>query len=256
MNPAHQQLRTPVRFEWGPVGASALRGSSISVVVDVLSFTTTLSVAADLGIEVLPYRWRDDSASEYADAHDALLAVGRSEAEQGAVSLSPNTIRNAVGVRRLVLPSPNGSSIAYSLAASSTVCIGACVRNAAAVGTWIAEHYEDGTDVSVIAAGERWLDRSLRPCVEDLWGAGAVLAELMRLRSELTASVEAEAAVAAWNTVRNRFGAALEDCASGQELIAAGYRSDVLVAAEVGESTAVPVLVDNRFIDRSSVPKA
>lgn len=256
MNPAHQQLRSTLRFEWGPAGASALGDSAISVVVDVLSFTTTLSVAADLGIEVLPYRWRDGSAAEYAAAHDAVLAVGRSEAAEGAVSLSPNTIRNAIGVRRVVLPSPNGSSIAYALAASSAVCIGACLRNAVAVARWIAENHEGGTAVSVIAAGERWPDGSLRPCVEDLWGGGAVLAELLRLRPELTASEEAEVAVAAWDAVRTRLGAALEECASGRELIAAGYRSDVIVAAEVGGSTTVPVLAGDRFIDRSSVPRA
>nr|WP_206038651.1 2-phosphosulfolactate phosphatase [Rhodococcus sp. 105337] len=245
-------MRSSVRFEWGLTGTSALSDSRISVVVDVLSFTTTLSVAADLGIEVLPYRWRDDSAAEYAAVQNAVLAVGRSEASQGAVSLSPNTVRSAVGVQRLVLPSPNGSSIAHSLGASSAACIGACVRNASAVAEWIAENCQNGTAVSVIAAGERWPDGSLRPSVEDLWGAGAVLTELMRLRPDLTASVEAEVAADAWRAVRGRFSSALEECASGRELIGAGYRSDVMVAAEVDESTAVPVLDGDRFINQVS----
>lgn len=34
--------------------------------------------------------------------------------------------------------------------------------------------------------------------------------------------------------------------------IAAGYCSDVTAAAEVGESTAVPVLDGDRFVDRRS----
>ena len=63
MNPAHQQCPYSVRFEWGITGASALAlDADVSVVVDVLSFTTTLSVAVEQGIEVFPYRWRDDGA--------------------------------------------------------------------------------------------------------------------------------------------------------------------------------------------------
>ena len=36
--------RTRVRFDWGPTGAAAIAaGADVAVVVDVLSFTTTLS---------------------------------------------------------------------------------------------------------------------------------------------------------------------------------------------------------------------
>ncbi|MCB8913325.1 2-phosphosulfolactate phosphatase [Rhodococcus rhodochrous] len=249
VNPAHQQSHASVRFEWGLSGAVALGASDISVVVDVLSFTTTLSVAADRGIEVLPYWARDDSAAEYAARHDAVLAVGRSRAEAGEVSLSPRTVRDADNLHRLVLPSPNGSSIAYLPATPSTVVVGACLRNATAVAAWIAEVLSEGATVAVIAAGEKWPDGSLRPCVEDLWGAGAVLADVLVRRAELTASTEAEMAVAAWHAVRGNVNSSLEACASGRELIDMGYESDVAVAAEVDRSATVPVLVGDRFVD-------
>jgi len=176
MNPTHQQRPYSVRFDWGITGASAISlDADVSVVVDVLSFTTTLSVAVERGIEVFPYRWKDDGAQQYAADHQAVLAVGRSHIHGAAVSLSPASVRSASGLERLVLPSPNGSSIAYSLAASSGVCLGASLRNASAVAGWIHTNYREGAVVSVIAAGERWPDGSLRPSVEDLWGAGASL---------------------------------------------------------------------------------
>ncbi|MGU3584114.1 2-phosphosulfolactate phosphatase [Rhodococcus sp. C26F] len=249
MNHTHQQSHASVRFEWGLSGAVALGSSDISVVVDVLSFTTTLSVAADRGIEVLPYWARDDSAAEYAARHDAVLAVGRSRAEAGEVSLSPSTVRDADNLHRLVLPSPNGSSIAHSLATSSTVVVGACLRNATVVAGWIVEALTEGATVAVIAAGEKWPDGSLRPCVEDLWGAGAVLTELLALRPDLAASTETEMAVAAWQAVRGNVNSSLEACASGRELTAMGYESDVVVAAEIDRSATVPVLVGDRFVD-------
>ena len=81
MNPQHQQLAHRVRFDWGPTGAAAVaEGVDVAVVVDVLSFTTTLCVAVERGITVLPYRWKDDRAAAYAEELDATLAVGRLEA--------------------------------------------------------------------------------------------------------------------------------------------------------------------------------
>ncbi|MFH5230411.1 2-phosphosulfolactate phosphatase [Antrihabitans spumae] len=251
MNPAHRQLPYAVRFDWGSSGASAIGGDAgVAVVVDVLSFTTTLSVAADQGIEVLPYRWNDNSAAQYAADNQAALAVGRNEAAGDAVSLSPATVRSANGLERLVLPSPNGSAIAHSLAASSGVCIGAALRSASAVAEWISKKHRDGTALSVIAAGERWPDGTLRPAVEDLFGAGALLAELVARRPDLALSPEAEIAAAAWHSVSDRLGTVLAQCASGRELSAAGYASDVAVAAEVNESKSVPVLDGDRFVDR------
>ncbi|WP_146176492.1 hypothetical protein [Rhodococcus sp. OK519] len=47
--------------------------------------------------------------------------------------LSSGSTRRAIGLTRLVLPSPNGSSTACALAASARVCVGASLRNGVAV---------------------------------------------------------------------------------------------------------------------------
>ena len=61
-----------VRFEWGPVGARRLAsGTACLVVVDVLSFTTAVSVAVESGTRVFPYAWRDETASGSAEQVDA-----------------------------------------------------------------------------------------------------------------------------------------------------------------------------------------
>ncbi|EID80443.1 2-phosphosulfolactate phosphatase [Rhodococcus opacus RKJ300 = JCM 13270] len=105
-------------------------------------------------------------------------AVGRSRVTNGQISLSPNTIRRTAAPRRLVLPSPNGSTISFELGTGTGVCIGASLRNATAVADWIARHCTSTSVVSVIAAGEKWPGGELRPAIEDLWGAGAVLSAL------------------------------------------------------------------------------
>jgi 2-phosphosulfolactate phosphatase len=239
----------PVRFDWGPAGAASITGgAAFVVIVDVLSFTTTLTVAAERGIEVMPYRWRDESAERVAREHDATLAVGRSRAGPGEVSLSPATVLSATGVRRLILPSPNGATIAASVADLGGAVIGVSLRNAAAAGAWVRRRLADGP-VAVIAAGERWPDGSLRPAVEDLWGAGAFL-DALGGNDDLDGgdgrSPEVGMAIAAYRAVANDLPAALRTCVSGRELIDAGFAGDVAVAAEPG-STVVPLLVDGWF---------
>lgn len=247
---AHQQTRHLLRFDWALQGADAIAlDADVAVVIDVLSFTTTLTVALDGGTTVLPYRWNDSNAANFARQHDAVLAVGRSKAEAGEISLSPATLRTARPPERLVLPSPNGSTIAHHLSERAHTVLGASLRNASAVAQWISDHHNPATSsVAVIAAGERWPDDSLRPGVEDLWGAGALIAAL-RVRGWTSYSPEAQTAAAAWTSVAAEAVAALSDCASGRELIDLGYDDDVAIAAEVDQSGTVPLLHEHQFQD-------
>lgn len=247
---AHRHHDHRVRHDWGLLGAHAITtGADVAVVIDVLSFTTTLSVATDAGIEVLPHRWADDGAAKLAADHEAVLAVGRRTARPGQISLSASTVRAAdPPPKRLVLPSPNGSTIAHHLAERAGVVIGACLRNATAAATWIDAHHDHQTaSVAVISAGERWPDGSLRPAVEDLWGAGAVLDALVGLGWR-DLSPEAAVARAAFRAVAAELPHQLAACASGRELGEAGFGNDIDVAAEVDEGSTVPVHDGHAFI--------
>jgi 2-phosphosulfolactate phosphatase len=264
----HAQRDVTVRMDWGLRGAEAVGAdAAIAVVVDVLSFTTTLTVAVDAGAEVYPFRWKDASALEFAREHDAVLAVGRFEARDAepaggvprAVSLSAASLKGATGLERIVLPSPNGSTLAHALADGGATVVGAALRNRSAVARWIADMLAaaavpdpaDGARlpaVAVVAAGERWPDGSLRPAVEDLWGAGAVIAALSELGIG-DQSPESWTAEAAFRGVEESLAAELADCASGQELATAGFGEDVAIAAELDSSNCVPVLIGERFLN-------
>ena len=240
---AHAQSSHRVRLDWGPTGAAAVAdGADIAVVVDVLSFTTTLTVAVERGVVVHPYRWKDERAAEYAASLGAVLAVGRFEQRESggsAVSLSPAAMAEVVGVGRVVLPSPNGSTICAALAESGARVVGACLRNRTAVAAWLAPQLAAGATAAVVPAGERWPDGSLRPAVEDLWGAGAVLAALAAPRG---LSPEAALARDAFRAVEADLAGALTACASGQELAAVGFADDVRMSAELDVSGVVPLL--------------
>ena len=248
----YRQPGWAIRFDWGLQGANAIAaGAAAVVVVDVLSFTTSLSVAIDEGIEVYPFRFRDASAAAFAATRGAVLAIGRREAGPNGVSLSPLSVQDAARSgplamsRKLVLPSPNGSAISRQLAESGSVVVGACLRNATAVAKWITAGAVRGP-VAVVAAGERWPGDQLRPAVEDLWGAGAVVNALLRAGFG-SASPEAAAAAAAYRELGHGVENALAASASGRELIFDGYGSEITIAAQEDVSGRVPVLVGESF---------
>ena len=100
-----------------------------------------------------------------------------------------------------------------------------------------------GAAVAVIPAGERWPDGSLRPSIEDLIGAGAVIEAL-----GLPCSPEAVIAREIFCSVRLRVGELVRGCVSGQELINRGYAQDVEVAIDLDASIAAPLLANGAYI--------
>lgn len=102
--------------------------------------------------------------------------------------------------------------------------------------------------MSVVAAGERWPDDSLRPALEDLLGAGAIIAALQAGQAG-PLSPEATAAAACYSGTGD-VAAALSGCASGIELANRGHADDVAIAAELDSCEAVPVLIDGAFTTR------
>jgi 2-phosphosulfolactate phosphatase len=214
--------------EWGPHGARKLAEScDVTVIVDVLSFSTCVDIAASRSIQVLPYSGPLEEAPAFARDHDAELARHRGE---GLYSLSPSRIATAPHVERIVLPSPNGSTLTL-LAAEKTQLFCGCLRNAAAVAGACAP-YET---IGIVPAGEKWPDGSLRPALEDWLGAGAIISHLTGALSP-----EARAAAAAFEDHQANLLETLTVISSGVELIDKGYAQDVEIAARYNASTTTP----------------
>ena len=168
---------------------------------------------------------------------DAVLAGNRSSHE--GITLSPASLQGLPAEARLVLPSPNGSSIAFAAVNGALPVVAGCLRNAHAV----ARHLRDVERIGIVPAGEQWGDGSLRPAYEDLVGAGAVIERLTGEEPGVELSPEAEAAAAAFRWLRP-----LAECPSGIELHEKGYAEDVTIAEQVDSSDVVPVLVEGRFV--------
>lgn len=262
---AFGQSQYQVRFDWGIQGADAVAdGADVIVVVDVLSFSTAVVLATELGVEVVPAA--PETAREVADARDATLAGRRGSA---GPTLSPASItaESVSGISRLVLPSLNGSRLVAALGDSGgdgdgradgsadadgragSAIVAGSLRNAAAIAKWALAHQGDKGDrftVAIIAAGEARSDETIRFALEDLLGAGAIIDALAEVGIDYC-SPEAAAAAAAYTGLRNAIGHLVGASGSGRELADAGFRADVDLAIDIDASDTVPVLREFGF---------
>jgi 2-phosphosulfolactate phosphatase len=131
---------------------------------------------------------------------------------------------------------------------AGAVVLAGCLRNASAVGER-ARAWASGRPIAVIAAGDPVADGSVRNAVEDLLGAGAILAALdpSAAVSAPRCSPEAAAARAAFMSARYRMVEHVGRCAGGLDLIERGWAEDVDIAAAVDVSRTVPILRADNF---------
>jgi 2-phosphosulfolactate phosphatase len=233
---------------WGAVGASlAAERGDIVVVVDVLSFSTTLSIAVARDFTCLVY-----SRPEIEGFGGPTLAAvrlgarplgGRAGAGPGRLSLSPASVLCAEPGQRVVVTSLNGAAVVAAAAKSSALLIGS-LRNASACARTAARLMATtrAGRVTVVAAGELWSTLApdaagIRPCAEDWIGAGAICTGL----AELGYSLSAEARLAAAGWAGPGALADLADGVSARELRHGGYAADVELALQVDADEKVPV---------------
>ena len=226
--------------EWGPDGARKFDGNvGAIVIIDVLSFSTCIDIAVARGAIVYPFGFHDRTAAMEATRALGAELAGPRGSKDCRFSLSPASLFSITAGTKLVLPSPNGSTI--SAAVRSVPVLTGCLRNARAVAMRAIDIAQGGS-IAVIPAGERWPDGSLRPAIEDLIGAGAIVQEL-----GMPCSPEAEVARRAFESAQSNLASVVRDCVSGRELADRGYAQDVGVATELNTSTAAPLLNNGAY---------
>lgn len=230
---AYDQSEYDVRCEWGLDGLRALLPEcDVVVLVDVLSFSTAVDIAVSRGAIVYPY-FSEASAALLAEEIGGLVAGDNPY----GYSLRPSSLTGILPGTRLVLPSLNGAAL--SMQTGSLPAFAGCLRNAAAVAEAAGQI---GRRIGVVPAGERWEMVRLRPGLEDLLGAGAIIAHLPGSRSP-----EAESA----QIVFERYQAALQDvlrrCSSGKELLERDRPQDVELAGQLNISQSAPQLIAGAY---------
>ncbi len=154
------------RLEWGPHGLRSLAGTcEVIVVVDVLWFSTIISLVAEAGAIATLQRRHDPGGGVEPPSPAALfeLALGAGRDQ------------------RLEIPDPDHAVLALAAAEyGAEHVLAGCLRNARATAAMIDHLVGPDAGVGVVVVGERWRQQTgpLRPAVEDLLGAGAIIAAL------------------------------------------------------------------------------
>lgn len=239
-----------IRLEWGIKAVEHLAEDVECIVIfDIMSFSTCVSIAAESGALLFPYPWKDSTASEYALSKNAVTANYDRRFSGEGFSLSPQTLLKLKAGDRLVLPSPNGSTVTFKAKSivkdksivkeknsqASIFC--ASLRNLRAT----ARACQAFSKILIIPCGEKWADGTLRPSLEDLYAAGG----LASLLEDKTLSPEAQAAAAVYRGISLE---QLRDCASAQELIERGFAQDVDLCLQTDVSELACQLIDDAFI--------
>ncbi len=234
------------RMDWGLRGAyeAADRGN-IVIIVDVLSFSSTVVTALHFGTTIYPFPMEGD-VNEFGKSVGAEVLFGRKEAKElGKPSLSPVSFNKTYKGKKFVLSSLNGAACAKISKKVPALLIG-CLLNALAVAK-AAKQLQKKTEASItiIACGEQWDNKrengdKLRPCIEDYLGAGAILSEL-----DGTKSPEAKVCIAAFQNSQTEINKLIWDSSSGRELREKGFAEDVSYSSQFNTFHEVPILVQD-----------
>lgn len=241
---------------WGMSAVEAWRDRAAAlVIVDTLTFSTTVSVAADRGVRVIPHDWGDEAAAaQAAKAAGAMLAGPRGG--EGP-NLSPNSVAMMETGARLLLPSRNGGALSVAAGQGSATVLCGCLRNVTLVAEAAAEAAGDGV-IAVIAAGEIVPDAGFRPAIEDWFAAGAIIELLHRDGRE--EDNKAQLARLAYEAAAGQLETVMRDSLSGREVIERGFENDIERALELDEGLTAPRLVNGAFepgrIGKASVSRS
>lgn len=237
------------RVEWGRRGTreAAARGDII-IIVDVLSFSSTVVSAAAAGAEIFPFP-PDQDGRKYAESVGADYIFGRAEAAKlGKPTLSPVSFSEEHAGKKYVLISQNGTYCTWIGSKAPAVLAGSLLNASAVAAAANTLRRQLDAGITIIPCGEKWADAgeredSLRPAVEDYLGAGAILSYLDGEKSP-----EAAVCEGAFRAAQPKLAEYLWECGSGRELRARGFEQDAVHCSRLNIMDTVPILKENRFV--------
>lgn len=240
-----------IKVEWGIRGArEAAKREEILIIVDVLSFSSTVIAAMENEAVIYPFPPPiNEKAKKYANQLGAELVVGRAEAiKTSKHSLSPNSFTADDRGKSYVLCSLNGAACVEAAKRVPGLLMGS-LRNTQAVAEAALElKKKTGKPITIIACGERCEkvsanENELRPSIEDYLGAGAIISSL-----EGSLSPEAFVCKQAFEGSKHKLSNLIRKCGSGRELAERGFAKDVDYCMQLNVSSIVPVLSETKFI--------
>lgn len=244
-------MKVDVLFLPSHATPESFAGRSV-VVFDVLRATTTMTAALAAGvgeIRVFPdtEAVRKTAGEGGGDPRPLLCGEEKCLAPAGFdLGNSPGAFSREYAGRTVFMSTTNGTRAILAAQEAAQLFVGALV-NASAVAVALAEA---GLDVTLLCAGTNG-----RVALEDVIGAGAVLAALNRRQPTTPASDAARIALHLYEQSHNDLPRVLAEGDGGRNVIAAGLAEDIAFAASVDRFRHVVGVVDGRIVRARRVAK-
>jgi len=205
------------------------------VVLDVLRATTTMTAALEAGVsEIRVFASLDDASRAAALDPGIRILCGEENCLTPAgfdLGNSPGAFRAELHAGQTVyMSTTNGTRAIVAARKARSMLVGAIV-NASAVARAAASA---GDDVTLLCAGTGG-----EVAMEDVLGAGAVMAGLERLISYMSDSDTALVARRLFDAAKDDLQTALAESRGGRNVIAAGLLPDIAFAARLDALRAV-----------------
>jgi 2-phosphosulfolactate phosphatase len=245
-----------LHLDWGLDAArlAVERGDAV-VIVDALSFSTTVIMAVALGADVLALPRVD---LEREDDHTAIGARynARLLANDPADRRLPGALTELGGLRpgdRVVIPSQNGATLCAAVAQAPATAIGS-FRNRTAVAQWCVTTLAGGAAqrVTLVAAGSTWSQMTpftaLRPSVEDGLAAGAIASAARDMGLSVSVEATAMATLFEAGTRQEAISSWLRRSVTGRWLRSRGDNpAEIDEACRTDYDTVVPARCPDQF---------
>ncbi len=240
-------------FDWGVFGVQqAVRRGDIIIVVDVLSFSTSVAIAVKNSAFIFPAK-SDEDAMNLKDQFRTEISVKRNEVpSKGKFSLSPATYYEIEPETKITLLSPNGATCTRQIDNSRSVFCGALVNCSTVAEAAFNEAVKQNNNITVVACGERLKGSDdiykIRMAVEDYLGAGAILSKI-----PLPKTAESIVCENAYGKLANHVPDLIWKCESGVELRAMNFGNDIHIATNLNSIPVAPIYKNGFYQDFNKV---
>lgn len=240
-------MKVHLLFKKEDIDLEQMNEDKLAVVFDVLLATSTITACLEAGAkQVIPVMDEAEGtmiAKKFKQEEVCLAGEHGGLPIEGFVNPTPLSLRKQVEGKTVVLSTTNGT-IAIRNASSAQKVYIASLLNVPAVVNQLTEAYENET-IIVICSGS-----SDEFCLEDFYGAGYFISELVKMNQEVTFDMT-ESALTAKLFFENSTTPTIDlmkETRVGNLLATFGYEDDLAFVSQKGIYSVVPQLIGENTI--------
>lgn len=227
------------------IDSQKINSGKVVVVFDVLLATTTISALLHYGAkEIIPVLDATEALRMMKNFEgSSIILSGESNGKtiEGFLDPIPTRLKDSVAGKTVILSTTNGT-VAIRKVTSAKIVYAASLLNSEAVAKRVVvEHLEDTVIAVCAGSGGQF-------CMEDFYGAGLFINELLVRNGSWKLTDSAKAALFFYQGNHNRTEELLRESRTGEMMIKGDLLADIQFASMKGTVPIVPQLENGRLV--------